>query len=173
MDEIFRKQEEIISNSYPLHVNEKTFIEIIGGERVEYTIKYGEYNNVAYKINGKYSRLYGPAVIHFNIFGIKISETWYLNDYIHRYNLPAIYEYCDDGELLISEQWIQKGHLHRINGPAKINHRFMTYQWYRNGNDITKKVMDWIEKMKLPPYFKWSNDEHLIFALTFNENECY
>ena len=77
--------------------------------------------NVIYKLNGKYHRADGPAVIW--SCG---TQFWYLNGKYHRADGPAIISATG------SQEWWVNDKLHRTDGPAVIS-ATGTQHWYLNG----------------------------------------
>lgn len=127
------------------------------------TMKIESCDSKNWRLNGKYHREDGPAII----WGTKCEE-WYLNGKPHREDGPSFigyknkhYEWKINGKLHREDgpavehadgtrEWWLNGKKHRLEGPAytsKLKCHFENPQYWINGKHITKKQHDTIRKL--------------------------
>jgi hypothetical protein len=97
----------------------------------------------------------GPAVIRPD--GTK---RWFFDGRLHRVDGPALID--PDG----SRFWCQDGLLHRMDGPALIKPPDQI-EWFVSGEAVTERVVEWIERLSLPPYEAWGDVEKTLFSISF------
>ena len=70
------------------------------------------------------------------------TKRWYLNGCLHREDGPAV-EMADG-----TKCWYLNGNYHRLDGPAIVDMRDSENYglWYINGNDITRKIIQWAKE---------------------------
>ncbi len=61
---------------------------------------------------------------------------------------------------------------HRDDGPSEIEFdrtgAISNLTWMINNNDITDQVNDWLaNKVDLPPFYEWGDNEKVLFKMTF------
>ena len=71
----------------------------------------------------------------------------------------SAYTYADG-----TQSWWQNGELHRVDGPASIS-ADGSQSWWIDGRDITAEVEEWMTRMEIPPYDKWSDFELMLFRM--------
>ena len=89
---------------------------------IEHTITYWNNGNKKaewWKLNGKYHRVDGPAVIYYYESNEILSEYWHINGGRHRIDAPALTHYYKSGNIE-REVWCFNGEIHNIEGPAYI-----------------------------------------------------
>lgn len=125
------------------------------------TIKIDKYGNTLYKLNGKYHRTDGPAIIT-----KKYEEYWYINGKYHRTDGPAVVmgdscTWYNNGKIHRiggpavlrasgTEFWYENDKLHRIDGPAAIYRggSLVVEEWWINGIKVNKSYFNSIEVNK-------------------------
>ena len=108
-------------------------------------------------VNGIPHREDGPAIIHADG-----SEIWYINGKRHREDGPAVN--FTDGY----KEWVINGKIHRIDGPAVIYPNNAYYEYYLNGNHITRQVNKWLKRKRYKQTSEpWSQSMVSEFLLTF------
>ena len=55
--------------------------------------------------------------------------------------------------------------LHREYAPAVEADNYE--QWYIHGVNITTDILEWIERLALPPWQQWTDIEKALFKLSF------
>jgi len=86
-----------------------------------------------WRLDGKFDRSNGPAIVIRNSEHNIISERWYTNGLIHRIGGPALTH--NDG-VIESESWFFKGEPHRKGGPSltvKKNGLIVQQEWEKRG----------------------------------------
>lgn len=119
-------------------VSKKTWEDQLGNKRVVYYYTNG-CKSIEWWLDekGKGNRMDGPAYLRWNSNGIKVEETWWINNQNHRINGPAIIHWYDNG-LKESEEWLEAHKRHRTDGPAFSswfkNGDLRCKQWYKDDN---------------------------------------